>query len=327
MNSERRHELQQNELAAYLERLNKALDPYKYFVVCGVAVVFCLLIGWGFFSSTTEGKRSDATLGLINASAARDATGSRDAEAFAKIGDDFPDTAAGARARLYQADLYLGEGIRLLYTNRGDGEDMLDQATGVYREALDASDDILVQSRAHFGIARAAEARGDIEAAIKSYEEALAVDESKAMTKKIEGRIDSLRRPETEEFFAWFQDQDFSSTPLPPSGLPDSSILPDDPGPSMGFEPLDLGGDDRELSDDGFKLPSGPIGEDATGEDATGDAESTEAEGTEAESTEGEATEAEATGDDATEVEAADGGSEEAETAEPEGDEAAAEQE
>ncbi len=252
MKSDRRHELQQNELANYLGRINRSIEPYSRIIAIVVGAAILGTIAYGLYNSKNTGERSDATLQLIQA------TGSGDAEVLAQVGDNFPDTPAGVWSRLYQANEYLGEGIRTLFINRGNAEETLDQARITYQEALDASTDPLLRSRANFGIARASEARGDIDAAIAAYKDCIAANESEAMIKKAQERIDSLSTPETQKFLVWFSEQDFSpADPSLPPSLPGGATLPDLPDlnlPKLSLPDLGAESSDKDLSK-GIPMP------------------------------------------------------------------------
>lgn len=276
MNSDRRHELQQNELANYLGRINRSIEPYSRIIAVVVGVVILGALGLGLYSSKTSGDKSDSTLQLIQS------IGGRDAEASGKVASDYPKTAAGAWARLNQGKQYLAEGMRMLYSS-GAAAVTLDQAIEAFGQAIQASDDQLLQSRAYFGIALAEESLGNIEAAIDAYKECIAVDESEAMVERAQGRIDSLSAPETQAFLAWFGDQDFSpADPSLPPSLPGGVELPD--LPDLTLPPI--GGNASEERDltDGIAMP-----ETTAGEDSVGDEPPTEGDGESGETQSGEA--------------------------------------
>jgi tetratricopeptide (TPR) repeat protein len=255
MNSDRRHELQQNELAIYLGRINRSIEPYSRIIAVVVGVVILGALALGLYSSKSSGDKSDATLQLIQAS------GGRDAEANGKVADDYPNTSAGAWARLNQGKEYLAEGMRMLYSS-GAAPDLLDQAIDAFREAIQASDDRLLRSRAHFGIAQAEESLGDIDAAIEAYKDCIGANESEAMVKRAQGRIDSLSSPETQAFLAWFGDQDFTpADPSLPPSLPGGVELPD--LPDLTLPPIGgNAGEERDLTE-GIAMPETEAGEDA----------------------------------------------------------------
>ncbi len=287
MKSERRHELQQNDLAAYLNRINKVVEPYTRVIAVAVGVIAVGAIALAFYNTQRSGERSDATLFLIQASA------SRDAEVLLDVSEKYPDTAAGAWARLYQGKEYLTQGIEALYSDRNNAEELLNDATAAFKTAISKGrNDKLLRSRAHFGIARAAESLGNIDDAIAAYEKVVEVNESEAMVKKANERIDTLSNPQTKEFLAWFADQDFSpSDPSLPPSLPGGAALPEIPDFDLPiFDATSVGdGDDEMDLDDrpgGIELPKenvapeveGEVGNAGTGETETSNDENGETE-------------------------------------------------
>lgn len=279
MNSERRHELQQNDLAIYLNKINHSIEPYSKIIAVVVGAVIIGGLVTVFYSSHQVAQRSDSTLQLI------EATASQDAEVLLGVSDEFPDTIAGAWARLYQGKQYLVQGIQALYTDREMAEQFLGDAQAAFKNAIASSDDKLLHSRGYFGIARAQESLGDVEGAIESYQEVISVNESEAMVEKAQDRIDTLSTRQSRDFLAWFSQQDFSpADPSLPPALLEGSGLSDGPDfklPKLELPGLDLGsgGESKELSDGGIEMPaegaekSGGEGEAAAeGEAASGEA-------------------------------------------------------
>lgn len=229
MNSERRHDLQENELAAALGKVNQSIDPYSKPIAVAVALGFIGFLAWGFYSSGQAGRRSDATYQLIEASV------SNDSETLATVAAQYPKTPAAAWSRLYQGSSKMGVGINALFTSREEAEELLSEASAAYKEALKLSDDTIIQSRSHFGLARISESLGNVDEAIENYEAAMAVGESDAMVEEAKQKIASLSKPQTQEFLAWFNDQDFApANPAAPPSLPGAGELPDLPNLDFG---------------------------------------------------------------------------------------------
>ncbi len=269
MNSERRHELQQNDLAVYLNKINKAIEPYSKLIAIAVGVLIVGGIAYGFYRSEQTGLRSEATLQLIQAGQ------SQDPEVYLTVSDIYPNTAAGDVARLYQGQLYLSQGIQGLFSDRETAEELLNDAQQALAAAISGSKDKLLRSRGQYGIACAAEALGNLDQAIEEYKKVIEINESEAMVKKAQERIDDLSKPETKSFVSWFADQDFSpADPSLPPSLPGRDSLPD--VPEFKLPPLNLGaelnpgtdaeGAPRDL-EGGIELPgddAAPMSEEAT---------------------------------------------------------------
>ncbi len=272
MNSERRHELQQNDLAVYLNKINKAIEPYSKLIAIAVGLLIVGAIIYGFYRSEQMGQRSEATLQLIQASQ------TQDAEVLMTVSNSYPDTVAGDWARLYQGQLLLSQGIQRLYSDREEAEQLLGDAKQALLSAITGSKDRLLKSRGQYGIALASEALGNLDEAIAEYEKVIQIDESEAMRKKAQERIEVLSKPETKAFVSWFADQDFSpADPSLPPKLPGSDALPG--LPDFSLPPLNLGtepgGAPRDL-EGGIGLPEDGVAPTTTTEEATTEEATTE---------------------------------------------------
>ena len=244
--NDRRDELQQNELAHGLGKLNTAIEPYSKPIAVVAAVAIIGLIAYSLFRSETQAKVSQSTLALINT------VDTGDSAAIEKIYDANPNSVTGGWASVFAADAMLAAGINDLFLDRETGIDQIESAAKAYERATAISGDNILTSRAHLGIARAAEAVGDIDRAVKAYEAVIPVAESDAVRQLAEDRIKVLGRDETADFYAWFNTQDFGpSDPSLPPGLPGASSLSTTPD---------------------FELPDLDLGDEDLGDDATGEA-------------------------------------------------------
>ena len=282
MSSERRHQLEHNELAVWLGKVNKSIEPHSKPIAAVVAVAVVAGIAWTFLTTEQLAKRSDATLQLIQAAAGGDS------EVLAKVGDTYSDTEAGSWARLYQGQQLMIQGMTALYRNREEAEILLSDAKQALQSAVNSSSNNLLASRGHYAIAQIEEALGDVTneqgedgesmlAAIDSYQKVIDLNESEAMVERAEERIAALKKPANREFIAWFSEQDFSPTndpSLPPSTLPGGSEIPGLPDLDLSLPALDLGGESTsETPEGGLELPDteGESADPATTEEATTD--------------------------------------------------------
>ena len=263
--TERRHELQQNELAAYLEKVNKQIEPYSKPILGVVLVVMAVGIGWSFYSSEQEADSSFATLELIKATSAQ----MIDPEDLDTVNSEFPETSAGKLAKLYQGLALVNEGNDLIYEDTESATETLKEGIEVLTSVAEGNNDPLIKSRAYLGIALAQTTLGDTEAAVAAYEKVKKADESEAMVEYAANRIATLTSTATKEFSDWFKDTSFEVvTPanpdpsLPPAnGLPSiDSFLPDLGTPSTDSDtkekenPLTGEATPRDL-DGGLDLP------------------------------------------------------------------------
>lgn len=252
--NDRQKELETNALATAIGEIDKSIQPYKRLIAVIVGAIVIGVLALVFFSVQASEQRSDATLQLIQADG--------DAEVLASVSSNYPDTVAARWAKLYQGNEYLGEGLAALYSNRENAMQLLEDSKAAFTKALDGSDDSLLLSRAHFGLARAHESLGDLDYALAEYEKTIAANESDEMVKLAERRIERLNSPGTKDFLAWFADQDFSpAEPSLPPKLPRSKSLPDLPDldlPKLELPGLDVpGGEDSDVmeKEGGLELP------------------------------------------------------------------------
>ena len=221
------------------------------------------LLAYSFLASEGLAKRSDATLQLIQAA------GGGDTEVLMLVSDTYPDTAAGDWARLYQGQQLLAQGMRELYSDRDAAEILLADAKQALLAAVSSSTETLLVSRGHYGIAQACEGLGEIDGdkgAIASYEQVVLVNESEAMVKRAEERIQALEKQETKDFLAWFSEQDFSiPDPAAPPPLPSGNSIPDT---ALELGGLNLGaGGESATPEGGIELPTAETEESTEGDE------------------------------------------------------------
>ena len=263
MSSERRHQLEHNELAVWLAKVNKSIEPYSKLIGILMTVGVVGLLAYSFLASEGLAKRSDATLQLIQAA------GGGDTEVLMLVSDTYPDTAAGDWARLYQGQQLLAQGMRELYSDRDAAEILLADAKQALLAAVSSSTETLLVSRGHYGIAQACEGLGEIDGdkgAIASYKQVVLVNESEAMVKRAEERIQALEKQETKDFLAWFSEQDFSiPDPAAPPPLPSGNSIPSMP---LELGGLNLGaGGESATPEGGIELPTAETEESTEGDE------------------------------------------------------------
>ncbi|TWU47726.1 YfgM family protein [Rubripirellula reticaptiva] len=263
--NDRRHELQQNDLAIYLDRINKVIEPHSKVIAVVIGGLIVAGLAWMLYNGEQTSKRSYSTFELI------EAMNSNDTEILAGVSEKFPGTLASEWAKLYQANQFLTEGVDALFADRDNAVTLLGDAKKAYENALVGATDPLLISRGHFGLARAHESLGELDEAIAQYKETIAVGESDEMTEKAEERIAALGKPGTKSFLAWFADQDFSpSDPSLPPSLPGSASLPD--LPDLDLPDLNLPGGENSTvmeSDEGLELPADDGAETGVKEEAS----------------------------------------------------------
>jgi tetratricopeptide (TPR) repeat protein len=234
MKSKRRHELQTNVLADQLGHWIEQIKPYTTHMLLIVAVGAVILAAWVFWTSGAERAQAQAWRSYLLAGS--NPQGDIVAE-LNLVADDFHDTRAGLWAAQTAADIEAAQGVRLLFNDRASGETNLTLAKSRYRDVLDnklTAKLPLLRLRAHFGLAQAHEALGELEDAKKHYASVVESDPDSAVGQTARHRLDRLELPATARWYNWFERQ----KPLPRdlgSGLPAGELGMDS------FPPLDLG--------------------------------------------------------------------------------------
>jgi len=262
--TERRHELQQNDLAAYLEQANKRIEPYSKQILVGILLLLAGGVAYSFYNSERNAAASLATMELIQNTNVSDV----DTEALSEINIKFVETSAGKLAKLYEGMAFVSKGNRDIYTDRTQAEESLNEGILVLTDAAGSTNDTLIKSRAYLGVALANTILGNNAAAKEAYEQVIKANESQAMVDNANSRIESLDSPSGEKFATWFKDAKFTqpgSDPSVPPTFPSIPALdlnlPDFPGPepSTGTDgdanPLKGEPAPREL-DGGLNLPA-----------------------------------------------------------------------
>ncbi len=231
MKSERRHELQTNQLLDWLEKVFKRIEPYWKMIVAVVLLV--LVTGmvyswWAEESSAEQSKRWNqlfAVMGKVESSP-------DELEAIAK---EFPDTEVACWAHVMAGDMRLRAGCRALFVNKGDAEAELRDGVDNYRNALEGRHPMLRQ-RATFGLARALEAQRELDDARERYKEVVETWPDGTYAVMAARRLEDLGKMSTKKWY-----DDFGKFEPAPSyfdgaggslDYDDPASLPD--GPTLG---------------------------------------------------------------------------------------------
>ena len=262
--TERRHELQQNDLAAFMEQANKRIEPYSKQILVGILLLLAGGVAYSFVNSERNAEASLATMELIQNTNVPDV----DTEALSEINIKFMETSAGKLAKLYEGMAFVSKGNLSIYTDRTQAEESLNEGILVLTDVAGSTNDTLIKSRAYLGVALANTILGNNAAAKKAYQQVIKANESQAMVDNANSRIESLDSPSGEKFATWFKDADFAQPSLDPSepptfpGIPALDLnLPDFPAPepSTGTDgdanPLKGEAAPRDL-DGGLNLPA-----------------------------------------------------------------------
>lgn len=234
MDSQHRHQLQQNDLGQIALQAKPWLEQHGTKLIVAVTVLVVAVIGASVWVNARSHTRSEAWTKLA---------GAQTVDEFGKVADEFPASLAGAWSRLRMGEMNLESGIAALFTDRELAVKDLEAARKDFDQVLSSAVDLPdnLRERAMFGQARCVEALsdGDTTAAVEAYQALLTRFPASIYKTQVEERIKELQSPEAKQFYGWFHKQ----TPKPPA-LP----RPND-GAAKPVESTTPGGDP-------FSLPS-----------------------------------------------------------------------
>jgi hypothetical protein len=216
MKSEKRHELQKNELADWIGNHAEGASEYFWPIVGGVVAAFALAVGIAWYMNTREATAAVAWHKYYQAHAELE----RDAE-LKQVADDYASSAAAHWAKLGFADLNLARGANLLFKEKSEGNSKLLEAEKAYQDVLDKARDPELITRAQFGMARTKESRCQPEDARKYYEMVAKAEKDSPLGKAAARSAARMADPKTVEFLAWFaKAQPRKPTPVGHGGMP-----------------------------------------------------------------------------------------------------------
>ena len=234
MKSERRHDLQSNELANTLGSGIEKVQPFSQYIVGGVVIAALLAVGWGVYTSFARKNAAAAWTEYYFT------LNSGDAELFKAIADKHPGSAAAIWAEQTAGDEYLADGIDALYKDRGQGVELLKKAISSYEAVNSTAQQPELRTRAVLGLAQAHESLGEIDKAKALYQQVITDGLQPAITTVATNRVAFLNSQTGKEFYAWFNKLK-PSPALPPRMPSDLGVPP--PSPNIKFDtPLDTSG-------------------------------------------------------------------------------------
>ena len=207
MKSERRHELQHNDLAEWIVKANERILPYRSLLLGVGLLVVVLLVGVSFWRSHQLAQAADAWNAMGIPVFQPQFAAEQTISGMEKAAQTYPDTPAGQWATVFAADTALTCGMNRILTEKKVGIEYLNDALKRYNDALDKHSLTIpgAEEQAMFGKARAMEALiqkpEDAEHAKAAYKE-LNEKFSKGMFKAVaEERIKQLEKRDTLTFY------------------------------------------------------------------------------------------------------------------------------
>jgi predicted negative regulator of RcsB-dependent stress response len=168
MDTERQHELAENDLAGTTLELVDRIRPHLRTIVAGIALLFAGLAAWTVISAQQSSAKARSWKECIAA------LSSGDAEGLAAVATQKTDSSAAGWAQLVLADSALAQGCDLLFADRARGLERLQDAVGRYRQLLASRPTGMLAERTVFGLAKANEALGNLDEARQGYQAVIA---------------------------------------------------------------------------------------------------------------------------------------------------------
>ena len=225
MKTERRHELQKNELADWLG--NKLMwAEQNSSLILGVVAAVVVVIGVAVYYQNSRAQRAESAWNeYFGAIENRDPT--MIADELEKVAKNESALVPGQMAELLLGDIALNEGINQLNTDREAGEKRLTEAKNHYSEARNAADNPRLRERATLGLARYYESMGLLDESIKEYK-TLADDTDGLYRTEAQRKLEYLAMPTTLAFAKAFRDRKPAPVPTGTSmfNLDDLNKLP-----------------------------------------------------------------------------------------------------
>lgn len=227
MKSERRHELEQNELADWLAHKIEAVKPYQNAILGGLLLLVVVLLAYGVYARSTQTKEADGW-NAFYAALAQTRSSPADFDVVAK---QHSGTTAAQWANVMAADMYLGTGCDMLFRDKTTARVDLTEAQKRYEEVLASSNISMLRERATYGLARAVESQGvDLKEAIRRYEEVSTKWPNGAFAETSAQRAKDLSRQSTKWMYDQFAKYEPAAEFEDEPGIPGSRLDLDAPG-------------------------------------------------------------------------------------------------
>ena len=235
MDGDRRHELEDNDLAESTVALVDRIRPHLGTIALAVGRVIAALAAWTVVSSQQAASRSqswDACMAALSEG---------NPERLTDVIRRYPGSAAAQWSQLMMADGAIAEGTQLLFVDRGRARQRLEAAIGIYSGLLAERPLALVAERAAFGLAKARESLGQLEEARRGYEAVVSEYPESAVRGIAENRIAALARESTRQWYDWF-DGWKPAPPEPPAAAADGATVEGPAEPTAAGTGTDAGG-------------------------------------------------------------------------------------
>lgn len=229
MDSEHRHELEENELARWLAGKVESLKPQLPAITLGVVVLIAGIIGINGWKTSSAAAKADRWRDFAIAME----QGNPDLVDLKTAAENNPGTPVADWADVTWADGKLFQASQLYFRNRDNANQAAEEAVEVYKRLVSSSDRD-VSERANFQLGRALELQGKLDEAAKQYARVTG-----AFAQVAKSRAEQLGTEAVKEAYGWITSTATASasSAIDTSGTVLGGLEPDDiPLPDMTSE-------------------------------------------------------------------------------------------
>ncbi len=211
MKSERRHELQQNDLALWLTNKFGGVKPYVGMIGGGLVAVVMIWAAVTFFATQSSGEKEKAW-NAYNAALWKPQPSRND---FKQILDDYPESDVALAAQQRLATMQKNSALDLLLSQPETAKKRLQDAAGNFSAVMTNSKHPLAQQYCAYELARTYESLLELDVAKERYKEVFKRWPKCAYADAATRRYEDLNDPRTDRFYAWYRS---AKLDLVPSG-------------------------------------------------------------------------------------------------------------
>jgi hypothetical protein len=244
MKSERRHELQHNDLAEWTVRAYESVLPYRTSILGVTLLLVVGLVAWEIWHGHSESQAFDGwnaveiPQAIYQFPAAQMPPPYADQQYAAMMeqaSEKYAGTPAGDWARVLTADSCLFLGQYQLMGEKEKATNLMNIAVDRYEKSLAASLGPMAHERALFGKARVLESVGKLPEATAAYQDLLKEFPQGTYKAVADQRLEQLGKPDTAEFYKAVAEykpkvkKEAEKSAAGPSGKAENLKLPENP--------------------------------------------------------------------------------------------------
>jgi len=151
-------EIEDNDLAQATMSIVDRIRPHLTTILAAIGVGFAAMAAWTMISAQKSSEKALAWDECLSA------LGTRDASRLGAVSTRFPGSAAAVWSQILLADNALADGSRMVFIDKPGGRQRFQAAADAYAAVMSQRPEALAAERAIFGLARAREALGELEA-------------------------------------------------------------------------------------------------------------------------------------------------------------------